>query len=99
VGDDDFYEKFLDIHEVKEMLDPTIAGKHIDKLSGLRVEAAINTDRLYGKILAEASRLILKTAQSDGMPKGLPICLGVNPAMPCPTLAPPVNVSWEKWDI
>jgi hypothetical protein len=88
VGDDDFYEKFLDIHEVKEMLDPTIAGKHIDKLSGLRVEAAINTDRLYGKILAEASRLILKTAQSDGMPKGLPICLGGKPSYALPYFGP-----------
>ena len=88
VGDDTFYEKFLDIHEVKEMLDPTVAGRHIDKLSSLRVEAAINTDRLYGKILAEASRLLLKKAASDGMKEGLPICLGGKPSYALPYFGP-----------
>lgn len=88
VGDDDFYQKFLDIHEVKEMLDPTIAGKHIDKLSGLRVEAAINTDRLYGKILAEATRIMLRAAQKDGMVEGLPICLGGKPSYALPYFGP-----------
>ncbi|MBN2626090.1 MAG: ROK family protein [Spirochaetales bacterium] len=88
VGDDDFYEKFLDIHEVKEMLDPTIAGRHIDKLSGLRVEAAINTDRLYGKILAEAARIMLKSAQAEGMPPGLPICMGGKPSYALPYFGP-----------
>jgi len=88
VGDDDFYEKFLDIHEVKEMLDPTVAGRHIDKLSGLRVEAAINTDRLYGKILAEAARIMLKSAQAEGMKPGLPICLGGKPSYALPYFGP-----------
>ena len=88
VGDDTFYEKFLDIHEVGEMLDPSVAGRHIDKLSGLRVEAAINTDRLYGKILAEASRLLLKHSAAEGMNEGLPICLGGKPSYALPYFGP-----------
>jgi len=88
VGDDDFYERFLDIHETKEMSDPAIAGRHISKLSSMRVEAAINTDRLYGKVLANATRILLKRAYADGMPEGLPICLGGKPSYALPYFGP-----------
>lgn len=88
VGDDDFYERFLDIHETKEMADPTIAGRHISKLSAMRVEAAVNTDRLYGKVLANATRTLLKRAYADGMPEGLPICLGGKPSYALPYFGP-----------
>ncbi|MBN8217493.1 MAG: ROK family protein [Spirochaetes bacterium] len=87
-GDDDFYTRFLEIHEVSEMTDPSVAGKHISKLSSLRVEAAINTDRLFGKILAEATRVLLKQAQKDGLPAGVPICLGGKPAYALPYFGP-----------
>ncbi|OQY40738.1 MAG: hypothetical protein B6229_01000 [Spirochaetaceae bacterium 4572_7] len=56
VGDDDFYERFLNIHEVREMHDPSVAGAHISKLSSMGVEAAIKTDKLYGEILAVAAQ-------------------------------------------
>lgn len=88
VGDDDFYERFLDIHETKQMADPSIAGKHISKLSGMRVEAALDTDRLFGKILAHATRAILKSARADGMPEGLPIALGGKPSYALPYFGP-----------
>ena len=88
VGDDDFYERFLDIHETQEMSDPTIAGRHISKLSSMRVEAAINTDRLYGKVLATATKTMLKRAYQDGMPEGLPICLGGKPSYALPYFGP-----------
>ncbi len=88
VGNDDFYTQFLDIHEVKEMTDPSIAGQHISKLSRMRVEAAINTDRLYGKVLAEASRILLKKAESDGLTLGSPICLGGKPSYALPYFGP-----------
>lgn len=88
VGDDDFYERFLDIHESKEMSDPTVAGKHISKLSSMRVEAAVNTDRLYGKILAQATRTLIKAAKSDGLPEGIPICLGGKPSYALPYFGP-----------
>jgi hypothetical protein len=88
VGDDDFYERFLDIHETKQMSDPAVAGQHISKLSSMRVEAAINTDRLYGKILANATRKLLKKAQNEGMPEGVPICLGGKPSYALPYFGP-----------
>lgn len=87
-GDDDFYARFLEIHEVSEMTDPSVAGKHISKLSSLRVEPAINTDRLFGKILAEATRVLLKQSQKDGLPEGVPICLGGKPAYALPYFGP-----------
>lgn len=88
VGNDDFYTQYLDIHEVVEMTDPAIAGKHISKLSRMRVESAVNTDRLYGKLLAEAARVLLKQAESDGLAKGSPICLGGKPSYALPYFGP-----------
>ena len=88
VGDDDFYQRFLDTSEHAEMDDPAKAGKYIDKLSNMRVEAAVNTDRLYGKVLARATRNMLKQAFADGMPEGLPICLGGKPSYALPYFGP-----------
>ncbi len=88
VGNDDFYENFLDIHERKELTDPAVAGAHISKLSRMRVEAAVNTDRLYGKILAEATRFLLKQAEADGLLPGTPICLGGKPSYALPYFGP-----------
>lgn len=88
VGDDDFYTRFLEIHEMNQMDDPAAAGEHISKLSSMRVEAAVNTDRLYGKILAQASRTLVKRAESDGLPPGAPICLGGKPSYALPYFGP-----------
>jgi hypothetical protein len=87
-GDDDFYERFLDMNEIDQMTDPTVAGKYISKLSSMRVEAAVNTDRLYGKILAHATRFMVKRAMSDGLPEGVPICLGGKPSYALPYFGP-----------
>jgi hypothetical protein len=88
VGDDDFYERFLDMDELNEMTDPTRAGKYISKLSSMRVEAAVNTDRLYGKILAHATRYMVKRAAADGLSDGVPICLGGKPSYALPYFGP-----------
>jgi ROK family len=88
VGDDDFYERFLSREEALEMADPATAGKHISKMSAMRVEAAVNTDRLYGKVLAIATRIMLKAAYKDGMPEGVPICLGGKPSYALPYFGP-----------
>ncbi len=88
IGNDDFYTQYLDIHEVNEMTDPAIAGKHISKLSRMRVESAVNADRLYGKLLAEAARVLLKEAEKDGLPKGSPICMGGKPSYALPYFGP-----------
>jgi hypothetical protein len=88
VGDDDFYKRFLDMDELNQMADPSRAGKYISKLSSMRVEAAINTDRLYGKILAHATRGMIKRAVADGMSEGVPICLGGKPSYALPYFGP-----------
>ena len=62
VGDDDFYNRFLDIHETRQMTDPSIAGAHISKLSNMRVDSAVNTDRLFGKILAQATLILCQAS-------------------------------------
>ena len=88
VGDDDFYERFLDMEELDQMSDPARAGKYISKLSSMRVEAAVNTDRLYGKILAHATRYMVKRAVADGLPEAVPICLGGRPSYALPYFGP-----------
>jgi hypothetical protein len=88
VGDDDYYERFLDTSEHDFLKDPSTAGEYIDKLSSMRVEAAVNTDRLYGKVLARATRTMLRQAYSDGMPENLPICLGGKPSYALPYFGP-----------
>jgi len=88
VGNDDFYENFLDIHERTELTDPAVAGAHISKLSRMRVESAVSTDRLYGKVLAEATRILLKQSEADGLPSGAPICLGGKPSYALPYFGP-----------
>ncbi|MGO8746860.1 MAG: ROK family protein [Thermoguttaceae bacterium] len=88
VGDDDFYNRFLDIHETRQMTDPSIAGAHISKLSNMRVESAVNTDRLFGQILAQATLILVKQARADALPEGLPICLGGKPSYALPYFGP-----------
>lgn len=88
VGDDDFYTRFLDIREKRQMTDPSVAGKHISKLSNMRVEAAVNTDRLFGRILAEATLCMFKQARREGLREGLPICLGGKPSYALPYFGP-----------
>ncbi len=88
VGDDTFYERFLDIRETEKMTDPSVAGEYISKLSSMRVESAINTDRLYGKVLAYATRELLRRARKDGMPENIPICLGGKPSYALPYFGP-----------
>jgi hypothetical protein len=88
VGDDDFYVRFLDIHETSQMTDPAIAGAHISKLSNMRVESAVNTDRLFGRILAQATLIMFKQARQNGLPEALPICLGGKPSYALPYFGP-----------
>lgn len=88
VGDDDFYTRFLDIREKRQMTDPSVAGKHISKLSNMRVEPAVNTDRMFGRILAEATLIMFKQARKDGLREGVPICLGGKPSYALPYFGP-----------
>ena len=88
VGDDDFYERFLEIRETEQMTDPKVAGALISKLSNMRVEPAVNTDRLFGRILAEAALIMCRQARRDGLPDGAPICLGGKPSYALPYFGP-----------
>ena len=88
VGDDDFFKRFLNIQEAEQMTDPSIAGALISKLSSMRVEPALNTDRLFGRILAEAALIMCRQARRDGLPEGVPICLGGKPSYALPYFGP-----------
>ena len=88
VGDDDFFKRFLEIEETEQMTDPSIAGALISKLSNMRVEPAVNTDRLFGRVLAEAALIMCRQARRDGLPEGVPICLGGKPSYALPYFGP-----------
>jgi hypothetical protein len=88
VGDDDFYTRFLDIHETRQMTDPTVAGRHISKLSNMRVEPALTTDRLFGHILSQATQTLIRQARQSGLPEGVPVCLGGKPSYALPYFGP-----------
>ncbi len=88
VADEDFYKRFLDINETSQMIDSSIAGQHISKLSNMRVESAVQTDRLFGHILAEATKTMFRQARNDSIPEGLPICLGGKPSYALPYFGP-----------
>ncbi|MBT3277970.1 MAG: ROK family protein [Phycisphaerales bacterium] len=76
VGDDHFYERFLDDYEVRQMGDPDSASVSITKLARKRVEAAVDTDRLFGRILAKATSTLMHQAARDGIGETVPICIG-----------------------
>jgi hypothetical protein len=88
VGDNDFYKRFLEIDESDEMSNTAVAGEYISKLSNLRVEAAINTDRLFGRVLAQAAFQMMQKAREDGMRDAVPICLGGKPSYALPYFGP-----------
>ncbi|MBN2617583.1 MAG: ROK family protein [Spirochaetales bacterium] len=88
VGDDTFYERFLDIHEVAQMHDPSVAGAHISKLSSMGVNVALKTDKLYGEILAIAAQTLISKSIKDGMKPGIPLCLGGKPSYALPYFGP-----------
>ncbi|MGO9111214.1 MAG: ROK family protein [Thermoguttaceae bacterium] len=88
VGDDDFFTRFLDVQETEQMADSSIAGALISKLSKLRVEPAVTTDHLFGRILAEAALIMCRQARRDGLPEGVPICLGGKPSYALPYFGP-----------
>ncbi len=88
VGDNDGYESWFDADERGGMADPAMAGRLISKLSRMRVDYALNTDRLYGKVLAHATRVMVRRATEDGLPPGVPICLGGKPSYALPYFGP-----------
>ena len=88
VKQDDFYKRFLNTHEERQMTDPAVAGKFISKLSEMRVESAVNTDRLFGEVLAQAALIMFKQARQDGLREPLPICLGGKPSYALPYFGP-----------
>ncbi len=96
VGDDTFYKRFLDINEVSQMHDPSVAGAHISKLSSMGVETAIRTDKLYGEILALAAQTLITTSINDGMTPGIPLCLGGKPSYALPYFGPSCQTSLSK---
>lgn len=85
--DSDFLDA-LNEEERHEIQLVGLAGKHISKLSRHRVRPAVETDRLFGFILAEATRVLFEQAEKDGLPRDVPICIGGKPRYALPYFGP-----------
>jgi len=87
-GEDRSHEERLDAEGRQALADPASAGRPLDALSRLGVEAALRTDRLFGRVLAEAGGILLEQAERDGCPAGVPVCLGGRPSRAMPFFGP-----------
>ena len=96
VGEDHFFERFLDDFEVRNMDDPDSAGASLTKLSQMRVDAAVNTDRLFGRILAKATSLLMHQASRDGIGENVPICVGGDLTAALPSFGPSAQRAMGK---
>ena len=70
----------LSAEEARELGDSAAAGKVITRLSESGVDAAVKTDRLFGRILAEAAGVLFEQAAGDGCPAGVPIYVAGGPS-------------------
>ncbi len=87
-GTDESYARLLTPEEAVTILNPGEGGGLLSRLSRLGIDAAIRTDRLFGRILAEAGAALLKRAHDDGCPETAPVCLGGGPARAFPWFGP-----------
>jgi predicted NBD/HSP70 family sugar kinase len=87
-GTDESYAQLLTREEAVTILNPGEGGGLISRLSRLGIDAAVRTDRLFGRILAEAGSHLLKRAHADGCPEAAPVCLGGGPARAFPWFGP-----------
>ena len=96
VGDDHFFERFLDDFEIRQMDDPDSAAASITKLSQMRVSAAVDTDRLFGRILAKAGSILMHQAERDGIADNVPICVGGDLTAALPSFGPSAQRAMGK---
>ena len=86
--DDRSYEEHLNADERETILDSAKAGILLSQLSENGLPAAVATDRLFARLLAEAAETILRQALEDGCRPDLPIFLGGKPSRALPYFSP-----------
>lgn len=74
------FESRLSDEELDRLEDSGAAGEVISRLGGLGTDAAVRTDTLFGRILAEAARLIWDQAERDGLGPDVPVCVAGGPS-------------------
>ena len=74
------FESQLDADDVRKLGDSATAGEVISRLGELGADAALRTDRLFGRALAEAASIVVSTAERDGCRPGVPIYVAGGPS-------------------
>jgi hypothetical protein len=92
---DHTYQMHLTPQERELIYDPEKAGPIIARLTAVRAHSALQVDRLFGRLLAEAAETVINKALEDGCRAGVPIFLAENPATPCRISARPASASWD----
>jgi len=85
---DSAFETRLTPEERIAIHDAAQAGPLISRLSALRVPAALATDRLFGRFLAEAGQQVIRRAVADGARPDIPVFLGGKPSLALPYFGP-----------
>jgi hypothetical protein len=70
----------LTADEQQALADPASAGAVVTALGERGVDAAVRTDRVFGRALAEAGAAIIASAERDGCERGVPIRIAGGPA-------------------
>lgn len=87
--EDRSYEAHLSDNEKKQIQEnPAEAGALMARLSQERVHCALQVDRLFGRLLAEAGDAVLSRAITDGCREDVPVFLGGKPSYALPYFGP-----------
>jgi len=73
-------EAGLTSDERRALADPVEAGAVVTALGERGVDAAVRTDRVFGKALADAGAVVIAAAETDGCPRGAPVHVAGGPA-------------------
>lgn len=74
------FEAHLTADELRALDDSASAGEVMSRLGELGADAAVRTDRLFGRALAEAASIVLQQAERDGCRPGAPIYVAGGPS-------------------
>jgi len=77
--------------EQHALADPAEAGAVVTTLGERGVEAAVRTDRVFGRALAEAGAKVIAAAKRDGCPRGAPVRVAGGPAKALHLFGPPAE--------
>lgn len=87
-ANDKTYEMHLTPQERELIFEPSKAGPIIARLSAVRAHSALQVDRLFGRVLAEAAEIVVGRAIADGCRAGAPVFLGGKPSYALPYFGP-----------